>query len=60
MDVIINEADLMNALDSNKVTFHLRTPSNIDPSSVYKILSKNKDRLASTSHDVDLAKLFDD
>lgn len=60
MDVIINESDLMEALDTNKVTFHLRTPSDIDPSSVYEILAKNKERLASTSHDVDLTKLFDD
>ena len=60
MDVIINESDLMEALDTNKVTFHLRTPSDIDPSSVSEILAKNKERLASTSHDVDLTKLFDD
>jgi len=58
-NVVIAERDLMEALDSNRVTFNLREPSDLTPEDVYTILSENRDKLASTKYDVDISELFD-
>lgn len=59
MGVIIEKEHLMEALDSNRVTFNMREPSDLKPEDVYAILCANSDRLASTDHDIDISELFD-